>query len=156
MRRQQNIKNPLSAASLANSQSLQGVFCHGGLQVHLCTCFLPNLMKFCSASCFSLFFLSWFIFPYLLVLFYFRVFYPSFVSEYSLFIFCPSFSLRVQFYFYVLPHFFSNPSVSLFTQLISSLFFWLLFNYSSTSSSSFLFHSVLLIFPCCLQHWYIL
>ena len=43
---------------------------------------------------------------------------------------------------------------SLFTQFISSFFFCLLFNYSSISSSSFLFQSVLLIFPCCLQHWF--
>jgi len=96
----------VSVVSLAYSHSLQSAFCHGGLQVHLCTCFLPNLTKFCSASCFSLFILAWFIFPCLLVLVYFRVFYPGFVSEYSLLIFCPSFSLFVQFYFYILPPFF--------------------------------------------------
>jgi hypothetical protein len=41
------------------------------------------------------------------------------------------------------------------TQFISSLFFCL-FNNSSTSSSIFLFYFVLLIFPCCFQHWFTL
>jgi hypothetical protein len=119
-------RTSVSLVSLANSHSLQSKFCHGGLQVLRWTCFLPNLTKFCSTSCFSLFFLSWFIFPCLLVLVYFRVFYPSFVSEYSLFIFCPSFSLLVQFYFYILPPFFSNTSVFLF-RAIYFLFLFLLF-----------------------------
>ena len=58
--------------------------------------------------------------------------------------------------FYILPPFFLENLSSFFIQFISSFFFCLLFNYSSTSSSSFLFHSVLLIFPCCLQHWFTL
>ena len=86
--------------------------------------------------------------------FIFRIFYPSFVSVYSLFIFCPSFSLLLQFYSYFLPPpFFLEYLPSLFKQFTSSFFFCLLFNYSSTSSSSFLFRSVLLIFPCYLQLW---